>query len=248
MSTGGLRSALVSGASRGIGRATAVHLAEQGYGLTITSRRESDLDQLVPVLLDAGAAQVVRAAADMADHSTLQPLVDLHGETFGTMSALVVNAGVGTAGEVATFPTHRLHKTLDVNLIAPFVLVQAALPLLRQWAAVEPRGAKIVALSSITGVYAEEGLAAYGASKAGLLSLVETLNREEGPRGISAAAIAPGYVDTDMSAWTTDTVPADTMISTADVVRVIDMLLGLGRNASIPRIVMSRTAGSPYQA
>jgi len=81
-----------------------------------------------------------------------------------------------------------------------------------------------------------------------LLSLVDALNREEGPRGVSAAAIAPGYVDTDMSAWTTDTVPADTLTSTADVVLVIDMLLRLSRSARIPRIVMSRTAGSPYRA
>jgi len=114
------------------------------------------------------------------------------------------------------------------NLVAPFVLVQSALPLLRQWASTEPLGAtlraKIVALSSITGVHAEAGLAAYGGSKAALLSLVDALNREEGPRGVSAAAIAPGYVDTDMSAWTTDTVPADTMTWTADVVLVIDML------------------------
>ena len=71
------------------------------------------------------------------------------------------------------------------------------------------RGARVIALASITGVYAEPGLAVYGASKAALISLMETLNAEESANGVMATAIAPAYVATDMSAWTADTIPAN---------------------------------------
>ena len=87
-------------------------------------------------------------------------------------------------------------------------MIQNALPLLRAAAARSSRrGPKIVILSSITGAYAEEGLAAYGASKAAALSLAETFNAEQSANGISATAIAPAYVDTDMAAWAHDRLP-----------------------------------------
>jgi 3-oxoacyl-[acyl-carrier protein] reductase len=159
-----------------------------------------------------------------------------------------VNAGVGTAGPVAQFPMKRLTKSMRVNFVAPFTLIQASVPLLRRWAEQSANGAKVVALASITGVYPEPGLAAYGATKAALLSLVETVNREEISHGITASAVAPGYVDTDMSAWVTDTIPASEMIPVADVVAVVDMLVNLSRHSSIPRVVMARSASTGYEA
>ncbi|MER7002822.1 SDR family oxidoreductase [Dactylosporangium sp. NPDC000555] len=244
-----MRTALITGASRGIGRGIALSLAQQGYGLTVTSRSESGIATLAGQLRDAGSPMTVHRAADMADRQALPGLVALHGETFGSMNALIVNAGVGTAGPVDSFRTDRLDKTVEVNFTAAFVLIQAALPLLRSAADADPAlGAKVIAMSSITGAYAESGLAVYGATKAALLSLMETVNLEEGARGVTASAIAPGYVETDMSAWVTDTVPADTMIRVSDVVAVVNMLLGLSRNTSITRIVMSRSGASGYHA
>lgn len=244
-----VRSALVTGASRGIGRGIATSLARQRFGLTITSRDEADLAPLAEELREAGSPQVVDHAADMADVEAPAALVDRHATAFGSMDVLVVNAGVGTAGAVADFPVRRLRKTIDVNLVAPFLLTQAALPLLRSATASDgDRGAKIVALSSITGAYAEPGLAAYGATKAALMSLVETVNAEESGGGVSATAIAPGYVDTDMSAWTADTIPTGSMIRVDDVVRVVDMVIGLSRHACITRVVVSRSGSSGYEA
>ncbi|GAA4727746.1 3-oxoacyl-[acyl-carrier-protein] reductase [Nocardioides endophyticus] len=245
-----MRTALVTGASRGIGRGIALHLASQGYGLTITSRNDDDLAALASQLRSAGAPRVAHAACDMADRRSLPELMVLHGAHFeDSMDALVVNAGVGTAGPVDSVRMDRFDKMIDVNLTSGLVLIQSALPLLRAAAAADPeRGAKIVALSSITGAYAEAGFAAYGASKAALLSLVETVSLEESGNGVTATAVAPAYVDTDMAAWITDEIPAHTMIPVADVVAVVAMVLGLSRNTAITRIVMGRSGTSGRHA
>ena len=243
-----MKSALITGASRGIGRGIAFSLARQGYGLTITSRSQGDLEKLAAELADSGAPRVTYHAIDMEDPMALIGLTRVHEKAFDSMTALIVNAGVGTAGPVASFPINRLHKTVAVNFTAPFVLIQDALPLLRSWAATEPAGAKIIAISSIVGAFAEPGLAAYGASKAALLSLIETVNQEESGAGITASAVAPAYVETDMSAWVIDEIPADTMIPVSDVVAVVDMLVALGRTTAIPRIVMARSGTRGHSA
>jgi len=244
-----MRSALVTGASRGIGRGIAFRLAERGYALTITSRKPADLAALAPELRAAGAPHVVHYAADMADRAALAEVVDAHQAAFTNMNALVLSAGVGTAGPIDTLPLHRFDRTVEVNLAAAFVLIQHSLPLLRAAAAADPdRGAKVIALASITGVHPEPGLAAYGATKAALISLMQTLNAEESNRGVTATAIAPGYVHTDMSAWVTDTIPPHTMIPVADVVAVADMLLSLGPRTSITTIVMSRSGTTGHHA
>lgn len=243
------RSALVTGATRGIGRGIATSLAAKGFGLTVTARKDEELRALASDLLEAGAAQVVHMPLDLAHRDELPSLVELHQASYGSMSALIVNAGVGTAGPVIDLPIDRIDKTLDVNLVSAMVLVKESLPLLRIGASADAaHGATVVGLSSITGAFPEAGLAMYGASKAALMSFLETVNLEESGNGVTATSIAPGYVATDMSAWTTDTIPAATMIPVADVVAVVDMLIDLGRTTSIPRIVLTRSGTSGHVA
>lgn len=242
-------SALVTGASRGIGLGIAERLAAQGYALTITARDASRLDTVAADLRAAGAPDVVSVAADMADPEAAQALTAAHEQRFGAMRALVLNAGVGTAGPIAEFPMRRFDKTVAVNLAAPFALLQSALPMLRKGAADNPgHGAKVIAVSSITGVYAEANLAVYGATKAALLSLVETLNAEESGSGVAGTAIAPAYVDTDMSEWTKDRIPADTMLTVNDVVELADAVLRLSNRAVLSKLVLSRAGASGYGA
>ncbi|MEU5841599.1 SDR family oxidoreductase [Rhodococcus sp. NPDC047139] len=244
-----MTSALVTGASRGIGLGIATRLAERGYAMTISARGAERLESTAEKLREAGAKEVRAVAADLADPDAATRVVDAHREAFGTMKALILNAGVGTAGPIAEFPARRFDKTVAVNLNAPFALIQAALPLLRAEAENDPaHGSKIVALSSITGVYAEAGLAAYGATKAALISLVETLNAEESGRGVSASALAPAYVDTDMSDWIKDKIPAENMIEVNDVVEIVDALLKLSSRAVVPRLVLSRAGAGLYTA
>jgi 3-oxoacyl-[acyl-carrier protein] reductase len=244
-----VRTALVTGASRGIGRGISLALARQGYGLTITSRSENDLARLAGDLRAAGAPEVFHQAADLAERESLTPLTTMHADRFTTMDALVINAGVGTAGSIASYPLPRLDKTIEVNVASAVVLIQQALPLLRDAARRDPlHGARIIGLSSLTGAFVEPGLAVYGATKSALTSLLETVGLEDARHGVTATAIAPGYVETDMSAWVTDQIPANTMIPVDDVVAVVMMLLGLTAKTSIPTLVLRRSAASAYRA
>lgn len=242
------RSALVTGASRGIGLEIATQLAAEGMALTITSRNLDDLQALAPTLKAHGAPEVRCIAADMADGDALQRVIRDHADAHTDMSALIVNAGVGTAGTVARYPRERLDKTMAVNFVAPFEIIQLALPLLRTAAGRHREvGAKVVVLSSITGVYAEAGLAAYGASKAAAMALVDALNAEESAGGVTASAIAPGYVDTDMSTWIHDRIPPDTMITPNDLAILVRALLSLSSRAVVGRLVVTRAGTSGYQ-
>lgn len=243
------RTALVTGASRGIGRGIAFHLAEQGYRLTVTSRDLEATSAMVAELEQAGAPEVLAVAADLADRAALPGLIDSHASRYGSMHALVLSAGVGSAGEVGSYPLERLDKTMAVNFTSAMVLIKHALPLLRTAAASIPRnGAKIIGLASITGVYSEPGLAVYGATKAALLSLLETVNREESGRGVTATCIAPAFVATDMSEWATGAVPAEKMITVDDVVLLVGAVLELSANVALGPIVMGRSGTTGHCA
>lgn len=243
------KSALITGASRGIGLGIAERLAHLGYSLTVTARDSERLATVAQELTTAGAPDVVAMAGDLSDPEHLERLTIEHNANYGSMTALILNAGVGTAGNIADFPMRRFDKTFAVNVRAPFQLLQQSLPLLRAGAAEDPdRGAKVVSLASITGVYAERGLAVYGATKAALISLTQTLNAEESANGISATTIAPGYVDTDMSKWTQDTIPPNEMLEVNDIVEIVAALLQLSSRAVVSNIVMTRAGTDGYGA
>lgn len=242
------KTALVTGASRGIGRGIAFELAAEGFGLTVTSRSQDDLALLAAELMKAGAADVVSHAADLVNRDALAAVVDAHAASFRSMDALVLSGGVGTGGEFGDLPRQRVDKTVAVNFLSTVELVQRSLPWLREAAAVNERGARVILLASVTGVFAEPGLALYGATKAAMISLAEALNAEESGRGVMVTAIAPGFVDTDMAAWTTDIIPAEKMIPVRDIVSAVRMLLALGRNTSVTRLLLTRSGVTGYQA
>jgi short-subunit dehydrogenase len=240
------RAALVTGASRGIGRAIATRLAAEGFDLTITARTQAALDEVAAGIV---GVEVMAVAADMASGDEVEHVADRHVERFGRLDALVVNAGTGTIATIAETAPKRFDKQLDVNLRAPFRLIARCLPALRSTAAANPgRGAKIVAISSVTGMVAEPGMSVYAATKAALISLCESVNVEESAGGVAATAIAPGYVDTDMSEWVRDEIPPETMLTVEDIAELAVAVTRLSSRAVVPTIAVVRAGDALWRA
>jgi NAD(P)-dependent dehydrogenase (short-subunit alcohol dehydrogenase family) len=218
--------ALVTGGSSGIGLAIARMLRDEGFELTLVSRR--------PERVDAAAAELGAAgvAADMSKAEDCGRVVAEHRDRFGRLDVLVNSAGVGIGGRVEDLPAKSLDLQLDVNLRGLFLVTQAAIPLLRQ-----SRG-WIVNLASIAGTVPTPGLATYGATKAAVIALTRSLNDELDGDGIRAIALCPGFVDTPMAQWS-GIEPGD-MIRPEDCAEVVRMCLRLSPTARIPQVVIER--------
>ena len=221
------RAALVTGGSSGIGLAIARVLKDEGFDLTLVSRRAEKVEAAAAEL---GATAI---AADVAKAEDCERLVAEHRERHGRLDMLVNSAGVGIAGTVDSLPAKHLDLQLGVNLRGLFLVTQAAIPLLR-----ESRG-WIVNLASIAGTVPTPGLATYGATKAAVISLTRSLNEELDGAGVRACAICPAFVDTPMAEWSG--IPADEMIRPEDCAEVVRMLLRLGPHARVPQVVIEGT-------
>jgi NAD(P)-dependent dehydrogenase (short-subunit alcohol dehydrogenase family) len=223
------RAAIVTGGSSGIGLAIARMLRDEGYDLTLASRR--------PEKVEAAAKELgaVAVAVDVADEDACERLVAEHRERFGRLDMLVNSAGIGIAGTVESLPAKHLDLTIGVNLRGLFLMTQKAIPMLR-----ESRG-WIVNLASIAGTLPTPGLSAYGATKAAVISLTGSLNHELDGDGVRAVALCPGFVDTPMAEWSG--IPGDQMIQPEDCAEVVRMLLRLSPHARVPQVVIER-AGS----
>jgi NAD(P)-dependent dehydrogenase (short-subunit alcohol dehydrogenase family) len=242
------RTAIITGASRGIGRAIAGRLADEGWDLLLSARGGQGLDEAVASLSDSGAA-VRGMPADMGRPADIEALAAAQYERGSELDLLVLAAGVGAGGLIDGYRMHRLDLQFAVNVRAPFQLVSLLLPALRAAAQRRPElGARIVAMSSITGQAAEPGLAAYGATKAALTLFCETVTSEEGSNGVLATAVAPGYVDTDMAAWVHESIPPAQMMKTSDIAELTLALTRLSRWAAVPSIVMTRPGPNLHRA
>ena len=224
------RAALITGGSSGIGLAIARMLREEGFGLTLASRRAEKIEAAAAEL---GALAV---AADVSSAEACEALVAEHRERFGRLDVLVNSAGVGIAGRVEDLPAKHFDLQVGVNLRGLFLVTQAAVPLLR-----ESRG-WIVNLASIAGTLPTPGLATYGATKAAVISLTRSLNEELDADGVRAIAICPGFVDTPMAQWSG--LSGDEMIQPEDCAEVVRMLLRLGPRARIPQVVIERVGST----
>jgi NAD(P)-dependent dehydrogenase (short-subunit alcohol dehydrogenase family) len=224
------KAALITGGSSGIGLAIARMLRDEGFGLTLASRR--------PEKVQAAAAELgaTAVAADVADENDCARLVAEHRERFGRLDMLVNSAGVGIGGRVEDLPAKHLDLQLGVNLRGLFLVTQAAIPLLR-----ESRG-WIVNLASIAGTLPTPGLATYGATKAAVISLTRSLNSELDADGVRAIAICPGFVDTPMAQWSG--IEPDEMIRPEDCAEIVRMALRLSPHARVPQVVIERVGSS----
>jgi short-subunit dehydrogenase len=232
------RAAIVTGASRGIGRAIAETLAEEGYGLTIAARKPETLEQAAHDLRGKGY-DVEFLAANMNDEAALTQVVALHRERYGRLDVLVNNAGVGIGAVATEHATKAIDLQIAVNLRAIVILYRECIDMLKA-AGAEHRNALVVNMASIAGKSPQPWLSVYSATKAGVLAYSEAMNRELNGEGVKSVAFCPGFVDTDMTEFIKEAVPAEQMIRTSDITDAVRFLLGLSPACVVPEIVFQR--------
>lgn len=183
------RSAIVTGASGGIGVFVAKALASSGMNLMLAARSEKALDDVAKELCRMGI-QAIAVPFDVSNHADRERLVSRAMSEFGRIDVLVNNAGIETYCPLEDLPIEQIEKTITVNLTSAIVLAKLVLP-----GMLSARSGHIVNMSSTAGKHGPAYGAAYGASKAGLISLTETLRSEFKGRGVSASVICPGFTD-----------------------------------------------------
>jgi 3-oxoacyl-[acyl-carrier protein] reductase len=194
--------ALVTGASRGIGRAVAVMLARQGATVVAAARGENAAGTVAEVIAAGGRAEL--ASVDVTDAAALEKLPGGVVEKHGRLDVLVSNAGITRDQLLMRMKREDWDAVIATNLTASYTLAQAAMrPMLKQ------RSGRIIAVSSVVGQMGNAGQVNYAASKAGLIGFAKALAREVASRNITVNVVAPGMIDTDMTRAIVDKAQAD---------------------------------------
>lgn len=186
--------ALVTGASRGIGAAIARSFAKNNARLILTARDEAKLDKLAQELRDTYETECLVVPCDVTDSKAVQSLYKTVNSQFGRLDILAANAGILTDGLLGMIPDADIDALLNVNVKGVLNHLQSAARLMRK-----NKTGSVIITSSIIGRTGNKGQAAYAASKAATLGIMMSAAKELGPDGIRVNAIAPGFIETDMT-------------------------------------------------
>jgi 3-oxoacyl-[acyl-carrier protein] reductase len=221
------RTALVTGASRGIGRATAIALAEAGNRVAVGWCSDADAAKATVTAIEAAAGEAVAVQLDVTDAASVDAAVKQVEEAFGPVEILVSNAGVTDDGLFVRMAEDRWRNVLSANLDGAFLVTKRVVPTMMR-----ARWGRIITVSSVTAYIGAAGQANYAAAKAGLIGLTRSLARELAPRSITCNVVAPGPIATDMTAALNDdqrdrmtsAVPLQRMGTPEEVAAVITFL------------------------
>jgi 3-oxoacyl-[acyl-carrier protein] reductase len=241
-----MRNVLVTGGSRGIGLAVAQRLAAAGYNVIAVARRPSD--ELSEAIRDVseGSGGLHFKAFDLSETGAIPAFVKGLRDQFGAIYGLINNAGIGTEGLLATMHNSEIEALVGLNILSPIILTKYVV---RQMMA--DGAGRIVNMSSIIATTGYNGLSVYGATKAAATGFTRSLAREVGRLGITVNAIAPGFIDTEL----TQDLAEDQrkriagrsalrrLASPDDVARMVEYLLGDG-GSNITGTVMTIDAGN----
>jgi 3-oxoacyl-[acyl-carrier protein] reductase len=242
-----LRNVIVTGGSRGLGLAMCTALARAGYRVIAVARRSS------PELTAAAsqAAQEAQGAiefkgCDLSDLTSIAPLVRAMRTDFGPLYGLVNNAGLGTSGILASMRDQAIQQLIQLNTVSPIVLTKYVLKSM-----MSEREGRIVNIASIVAATGYSGLSVYSATKASLIGFTHSLAREVGQLGITVNALAPGFIDTEMTQELTAPQrekiarrsALQRMPQPVDVARSVEFLLGDG-GRNITGTVITIDAGN----
>lgn len=189
------RTALVTGATRGIGRAVALKLASEGADIAFTYRSQHEAAESLVAELETLGVHAKAYASDAASFEDAHKVADDVKETFGRIDILVNNAGVTKDGLMMRMDEAQWDMVLDNNLKSAFNYIHACTPIMAR-----QRCGSIINMSSVVGVAGNAGQCNYAASKAGIIGLSKSIAKEMGARGIRSNCIAPGFIATDMTA------------------------------------------------
>lgn len=228
------RVALISGATRGIGRETALGLAQDGYDLALLARTHRDLTELVSELWTRTGRHGDHTihAVDIADQQVIQKTVFAVHQHYGRIDVLVNNAGAYVSGGIE-LSEQELEHILQVNLVAPFLLMQAVLPVMKQQGS-----GYVFNIASRAGKVGFAGDGAYVASKFGLVGLSESIYREYASAGISVTALCPGWTNTGMAQEAKTPLAPEQMIQPSDILETLRWLLRLTPSVRVKEIVL----------
>jgi 3-oxoacyl-[acyl-carrier protein] reductase len=233
--------ALVTGATRGIGKAIATRLASKGVNLLITGR---SVDKLCEICNLAGQYEVKihSLVADIKDPETPAMLMEDLMHHFGKLDYLINNAGAAFAKSFENTTPEDWDYLMNVNAKAPYFVCKEAIPMLK-----ESQSASIVNISSVVGRLGYELQSAYSASKHALMGFTKVLAKELKPFNIRVHAVSPGGVATEMIDRMRPDILPDELIKPEEVAEVVDFLLTFRGNAIIDQINLRRVSGVPWQ-
>ncbi len=216
--------ALITGASRGIGKACAIELAKAGYDIAVNYAGNVDAANKTVEELKALGVQAEAFKFDVSNHEEAQKGVEAVLEKFGRIDVLVNNAGITRDGLFMRMSDENWNAVINTNLSSAFYVSQPVVKIM-----MKQRSGSIVNMSSVVGVSGNAGQANYSAAKAGLIGLTKTLAKELGSRGIRVNAIAPGFINTDMTkdldtSKFTDFIPLKRLGEPEDIAKAVKFL------------------------
>jgi 3-oxoacyl-[acyl-carrier protein] reductase len=242
-----MRNVIVTGGTRGLGLGIARRLAKSGFRTIAIARTPGDHPELAnPKTQEAGQGALQFVPFDLAEIDHIPDLVKKLRQDFGPIYGLVNNAGISSEGVLALTPTHQIERVVRLNTISPMVLTKYVVR-----AMMADGGGRIVNISSITAFTGYSGLSVYAATKASLVGFTRSLAREVGRMGVTVNAVAPGFVDTDMTSGITSEQRQQIerrsalkrLVDIDDVANAVEFLLGDG-SKNITGTVLTVDAGN----
>ncbi len=219
--------ALITGATRGIGREIALELAANGFDIAVNYRSEKDIPEDLKKEIESHNVRCEFVQADVSNFEQCESMVKDAIDKFGRIDVLVNNAGITRDGLIMRMKKEDFEAVIDVNLVGTFNATRNVIPYM-----IKQRSGRIISLSSVVGVAGNAGQTNYSASKAGVIGFTKSLAKEVASRNILVNAVAPGFIDTDMTKVLSDSVkeginaqiPLRRMGSPREVAKVVKFL------------------------